>query len=184
MAFSFPDTSRIRYRGNTLSSSVSTGTILFKDFHVDPLSLLAVVVFCIGVIVQTTAFQPSSIYGGLFPFHFKFCEEAAALRHMVQSARPFCYGNGCGRFECRSALVQVSHRPDTLLETPTLILASSIVPNLRHLRSEVVWSHSSNSQSPLESWCHSGSTTGPTSLGVQTVRIRVKLLGDFPLLCN
>ena len=30
------------------------------------LAILAVVVFCVGVIVQSTAFGPSSIYGGRF----------------------------------------------------------------------------------------------------------------------
>ena len=34
--------------------------------------LAAVVVFCIGVIVQTTAFQPSSIYGGQLLFSLTY----------------------------------------------------------------------------------------------------------------
>ncbi|EIM91189.1 general substrate transporter [Stereum hirsutum FP-91666 SS1] len=45
--------------------------VLVSGFLTDKLSrkytiLLAVIVFCIGVIVQTAAFQPSSIYGGRF----------------------------------------------------------------------------------------------------------------------
>lgn len=123
----------------------------------------AVVVFCIGVVVQTAAFHPSSILGGK-PSACSYLIIKVSCA-MFPANRTVCDWFGSRIAEYVRAVVQVSFRPSSLSLGRCTELGVLKVPNLHRRRSVVHLSHCSNLPLHLESWSPFGSTTARISLG-------------------
>ena len=105
---------------------------------------VAVIVFCIGVIVQTSAFHPSSIFGGELVVTIL----VVCLSDEIFTGR-FVTGLGVGSLSMAVPLYK--YVLTILISTSTSLMGYVTAPSLPRRKFAVVLSHFSSSQLPSES---------------------------------